>query len=93
MSRLNFDNDDDDDKYNLVDYLNPSVDELCVHFAQHKLIPFEGLRSEWERNEMAKRIIRRVIDRGFESMCSSKESCKENTWFPHSRERAAIQRN
>ena len=60
MSRLNFDQ--DDDECNLVDYLSPNLDEFCVHFAEHKLIPFEELKSECERGEFAKRHIRRVID-------------------------------
>ena len=38
MSRLNFDL--DDDECNLVDYLSLHL-EFCVHFAEHKLIPFE----------------------------------------------------
>ena len=60
MSRLNFDK--DDDECNLVDYLSSNLDEFWVHFAEQKLILFEELRSECERDEMAKRIIRRVID-------------------------------
>ena len=44
MSRLNFDK--DDDECNLVDYLCSNLDEFCVHFAEHKLILFEELRSE-----------------------------------------------
>ena len=60
MSRLNFDQ--HDVECNLIDYLSPNLDEFCVHFAEHKLIPFEVLRKECERDEMAKRIIRRVFD-------------------------------
>ena len=60
MSRLNFDK--DDDECNLVDYSSSNLDEFCVHFAEHKLIPFEELRSECERNELAKQVIRRIID-------------------------------
>ena len=60
MSRLKFDK--DDDECNLVDYSSSNFDEFCVHYAEHKLIPFEELRSECERDELAKRIIRRVID-------------------------------
>ena len=60
MSRLKFDK--DDDECNLVDYSSSNLDEFCVHFAELKLIPFEELRSECERDELAKRIIRRVID-------------------------------
>ena len=51
MSRLNFD--EDDDECNLVDYLSSILDEFCDHFAEHKLIPFEELSSECERNELA----------------------------------------
>ena len=60
MSRLNFDR--VDDECNLADYLSSKLDEFCIHFAEHELIPFEELRSECERDELAKRIIRRVID-------------------------------
>ena len=60
MRRLNFDR--NDDECNLVDYLSSKLDEFCVHFAEHKLILFEELRSECERDELAKRFIRRVID-------------------------------
>ena len=60
MSRLNFDQDDDES--NLVDYLSPNDDDFCVNFAKHKLIPFEKLRREYESDELASGIIRRVID-------------------------------
>ena len=39
MSRLNFDK--VDDECSLVNYLSFNLDEFCVHFAVHKLIPFE----------------------------------------------------
>ena len=60
MSRLNFDK--YDDECNRVDNLSPNLDEFCVPFAEHKLILLEELRSECETDELAKRIIRRVID-------------------------------
>ena len=75
MSRLNFDK--DDDECNLVDYLSSNLDELCVHFAEHELIPFEELRSECECRWR------------LESMYTSKEYFQESFWFPHSRERNA----
>ena len=71
MSRLDFDK--DDDEYNLVDYLSSNLDEFSVHFAVHKLIPFEELRSECERDELAKRIIMRVFD-GYWKACTQVES-------------------
>ena len=71
MSRLKFDN--DDDECNLVDYSSSNFDEFCVHYAEHKLIPFEELRSECERDELAKRIIRRVIDGDWKA-CTKVES-------------------
>ena len=71
MSRLNLDQ--DDDECNLVDYLSPNNDELCVHFAENKLIPFEELRSECERDELATRIMRRVIDGDWKA-CTHVES-------------------
>ena len=61
MSRLSFDQ--DDNECNLVDYLKPNLDEFCVYFVDHKLIPFKELRSERrERDKLAKRSIRYVID-------------------------------
>ena len=71
MSRLNFDK--DDDECNLVDYSSSNLDEFCVHYAEHKLIPFEELRSECERDELARRIIRRVIDGDWKA-CTQVES-------------------
>ena len=71
MSRLNLDKDDDD--CNLVDYLSSNLDEFCVHFAEHKLIPFKELRSECERDELAKQIIRCVIDCDWKA-CTQVES-------------------
>ena len=65
--------DKDDDECNLVDYLSSNLDEFCVHFAEHKLIPFEELRSECERDELAKQIIRGVID-GDWKVCTQVES-------------------
>ena len=47
MSRQNFDQYDDECR--LVEYLGPNLDELCVHFAEYKLIPFKALRNECER--------------------------------------------
>ena len=75
MSRLIFDK--DDDECSLVDYSSSNLDEFCVHFAEHKLIPFEELRSECERDELAKRIIRRVIDGDWKA-CTKVESIFEN---------------
>ena len=60
MNRLNFDR--DDNECNLVDYLSSKLDEFCVHFVDHELIPFEELTIKCERDELAKRIIRRVIN-------------------------------
>ena len=71
MSRLKFDK--DDDECNLVDYSSSNHDEFCVHYAEHKLIPFEALRSECEREELAKRIIRRLIDGDWKA-CTQVES-------------------
>ena len=71
MSRLNFNR--DDNERNLVDYVSSILDEFCVRFAEYKLIPFEELRSECERDELAKRIIRRVIDGDWEA-CTQVES-------------------
>ena len=71
MSRLNFDK--DDNECNLVDYSSSNLDEFCVHYAEHKLIPFEELRSECERDELAKRIIRRVINGDWKA-CTQVES-------------------
>ena len=71
MSRLNFDR--DDDECNLVDYLSLNLDEFRVHFAEHKLIPIEELRSDCKRDELAKQIIRRVIDDDWKA-CTQVES-------------------
>ena len=60
MCRLNFDQ--NNDECNLVDYLGPNFDEFYVHFVEHRLIQFEELRSESERNEVAQQSSRRVID-------------------------------
>ena len=60
MSRLNFDK--DDDECNGVNYSSVNLDEFTVHFAEHKLITLEELRSECKRDELAKRKITRVID-------------------------------
>ena len=80
MSRLNFDK--DDDECNLVDYLSSNLDDFCVHFAEHKLIPLEELRSDCERDELVKRIIRRVIDGDWKA-CTQVDSncCLVNTSF------------
>ena len=75
MRRLNSDQ-DDDDECNVVDYTSPNLDEVCVHFAEHNLIPFEELRSECERDEWAKRIIRRVIHGNWKA-CTQAESIFE----------------
>ena len=79
MSRLNFDK--DDDQCNLVDYSSSNLDEFCVHFAEHKLIPFEELRSECERDELAKRIIRRVIDGDWKACTQVESSFKKVSGF------------
>ena len=71
MSRLNFDQ--DDDECNLVDYLYLNLDEFRVHFAEHKLFPIEELRSDCERDELAKQITRRVIDGDWKA-CTQVES-------------------
>ena len=62
MSKLNFDQNDDNDECNFFDFLSFNPNELCVHFPEHKLNPFEELMSECERNELVDQIIRRVID-------------------------------
>ena len=79
MSKLNFHR--DDDECNLVDNLSSNLDEFCVHFAEHKLIQFEELRSECERNELAKRIIRRVIDGDWKACTKVESYFKEVSGF------------
>ena len=44
-----------DDECNLVDYPSPSLDDFCLLFAKQK-------RISCERDEMTKRMIRRVMD-------------------------------
>ena len=80
MRRLNSDQ-DDDDECNVVDYTSPNLDEVCVHFAEHNLIPFEELRSECERDEWAKRIIRRVIHGNWKA-CT--HNCRRWFWLDRS---------
>ena len=75
LSRLNCDK--DDDVCNLVDYSSSNFDEFCVHFAEHKHIPFEELSSECERDELAKRSIRGVID-GDWKVYSSRENLQKS---------------
>ena len=60
MCRMNFDQDNDECNLFGNSSFNPNV--LLVNFGYHNCIPFEQLRSESEREELAKRIIRRVFD-------------------------------
>ena len=59
MSKLSFDQ--GDDECNLVEYSLPNLDEICDQFVEHNLVPFKELRSECEREELAKRNIKRKI--------------------------------
>ena len=91
MSRLKFDQ--ANEECNVINYSSPNFNEICFHLVEHQLIPFDELRSICERDELAERIIRRVID-GKWKACTQAESVFEKViWFPHSRERAATQRN
>ena len=83
MSRLTVDK--DDDECNLVDYLSSNLDEFCVHFAEHKLISFEELRSECERDELAKRIIRREINGDWKACTQVESVFKKVSGFSQSR--------
>ena len=71
MRRLNFDQ--NNDECYLVDYLGPKFDEFYVHFVEHKLIHFEELRSECERDKLAQQIFRRIIDGDWKA-CTEAES-------------------
>ena len=50
-----------------------NCEKFCFHLAEHKIIPVEELRNECERDEMVKRVIRRVIDGDWQG-CTQAES-------------------
>ena len=79
MRTLNFDK--VHDECHLFDYSSSNLDEFCVDFAEHKLIPFEELRCECEREELAMRIIRRVIDGDWKAGTQVKSIFKKISGF------------
>ena len=79
MSRLNFVQ--DDDVCNQVDYSSPNLDEFCNYFAEQKLIPFEELGNENERDELTKRIIKRVNNGDWKACMQAESVLKVFGWL------------